>query len=47
MEEKVERGEVAVHLNNLSIETAGTDEVAAEGLEAALAMEVEGNRGSE
>ena len=34
-------------LNNLSIETAGTEEEAAEGLKAALAMEVEGDRGSE
>ena len=32
---------------NLSIETAGTDEEAAEGLAAALEMEVEEDRGSE
>ena len=38
---------MAARLNNLSIETAGTEEEAAEGLEAALEMKVEGDRGSE
>ena len=35
-----------LQMNNLTIETAGTEEEAAEGLEAALEMEVE-ERGSE
>ena len=35
---------MACLLNNLKIETAGTEEEATEGLEAALAMEVEGDR---
>ena len=34
-------------INNLSIETAGTEEEAAEGLAAALELEVENDRGSE
>ena len=34
-------------INNLRIETAGTEEEAAEGLEAALGMEVEAGGGSE
>ena len=34
-------------LNNLTIETAGTEEEAADGLKAALGMEVEEDRDSE
>ena len=34
-------------MNNLTIETAGTEEEAAEGLKAALEMEVEEDKGSE
>ena len=40
-------GEVAELINNLTIETAGTEEEAEEGLAAALEMEVEGDRVSE
>ena len=40
-------GEVAGQFNNLSIDTAGTQEEAEEGLAAALEMEVEGDRESE
>ena len=40
-EEEEERGGVAGLLNNLTIETAGTEEEATGGLEAALGMEVE------
>ena len=36
-----------LELNNLRIETAVTEEETEEGLEAALGMEVEGDRGSE
>ena len=39
--------EVAELINNLTIETAGTEEEAEEGLAAALEMEVEGDRVSE
>ena len=51
-EEEKEGGGVMAGLNNLNIETAGTEEEAAEGLEAALGMasqemEVEEDRGSE
>ena len=37
---------MAARLNNLSIETTGTEEEAAEGLAASLEMTVEGDRGS-
>ena len=37
---------MAARLNNLTIETAGTEEEAAEGISAALEMEVEEDRGS-
>ena len=37
---------MAACLNNLTIETAGTEEEAAEGLAAVLEMEVEEDRGS-
>ena len=47
MEEEDERGGVAGLLDNLTIETAGTEEEAAEGLKAALVVEVEGGMGSE
>ena len=40
-EEEEEGGGVVVGLNNLTIETAGTDVEVADGLEAALGMEVE------
>ena len=40
---KVENGGVAGLLNNLTIETGGTEEEVAEGLEAALEMEVVGD----
>ena len=39
--EKEETESVAVYFDNLNIETAGTEEEAAEGLEAALGMEAE------
>ena len=42
-EGEVERKGVAGLLNNLNIETGGTEEEAAEGLEATLEMEVEGD----
>ena len=48
--EEEERGEVLAGLGNLNIETAVTEEEAAEGLEVALEtqeMEVEGDGGSE
>ena len=50
--EAAEEGEeesegVAGLLNNLNIETAVTEEEAAEGLEASLGIEVEEDRGSE
>ena len=44
-EEEEEGGGVHEQLNNLRIETAGTEEEAAERLAASLAMEVEGDRG--
>ena len=43
--EEEERGVVARLPNNLTIKTAGTEEEAAEHLEAALGMEVEENGG--
>ena len=46
-EEEEESEGVAVLLNNLNIETAITEEEAAEGLEAALWMEVEEDSDSE
>ena len=46
-EKEEESGRMAARLNKLSIETAGTQEEAAEGLAAALEMEVEEDRGSE
>ena len=46
-EEEEEGGEIWVGLNNLTIETAGTEEEATEGLEVALGMEVEEVGGSE
>ena len=46
VEEEEERGGVARLLYNLTIETAGTEEEAAGGLKAAMAMEVEGYSGS-
>ena len=51
-EEEEEGGGVVEILNNLNIETAGTEEKAAEGLDAALGMsawemEVEEDKGSE
>ena len=45
-EEENESGGVLVGITNLSIETAGTQEEAEEGLVAALKMEVEEDRGS-
>ena len=46
-EEEEYSGGVTGLLHNLNIETAGTEEEAAEGLTAALEMEVEEDRGSE
>ena len=46
-EEEEESGRMMTRLTNLSIETAGTEEEAAEGLAAALEMEAEEDRGSE
>ena len=46
-EEEEEGGGIALGLNNLTIETAGTKEQAADGLEDALGMEVEEVEGSE
>ena len=46
-EEEEYRGGLAVLLNNLTIETAGTAEEATEHLEAALGMEVEAGGGRE
>ena len=40
-EEKEEGGGIAAGLTNLTIETMGTEEEAADGLEATLGMEVE------
>ena len=45
-EEEEENGRMADRLNNLTIETAGTEEEAAEGLAAFLEMEIEEDRGS-
>ena len=39
-EEEKERGGMEAQLNNLTIETAGTEKEAAEGLAASLAMEL-------
>ena len=47
MEGEGESGGVLYRINNLRIETAGTEEEAAEHLEAALGMEVESDGGSE
>ena len=47
VEEEEESGGVTARLNNLTIETAETEEEAAEHLEVALGMEVEEDRGSE
>ena len=47
VEEEEERGGVAGLLDNLTIDMEGTEEDAAEGLEAVLSMEVEGDRRSE
>ena len=47
MEEESDRGGVAGHLNEPSIGKAGMEEEAAEGIEAAFAMEVEGVKGGE
>ena len=44
-EQEEESGEVAGITSNLIIETAGTEEEAAEGLANALGMEVEGGQG--
>ena len=46
-EEEEESGVVVQAINNLTIEMAGTEEEAADGLEAALGMEVEEDRDSE
>ena len=46
-EEEEEGGGIEATLNNLTIDTAGTEEEAAEFFEAALGMEVEENGGSE
>ena len=48
-EEEDEEGGIEEKLNNLTIETAGTEEETTEGLEAALEMEVEddGSKGDE
>ena len=46
-EEEEERGVIEAALNNLTIETAGTEEEAAEGLVASLEMDVEEDTGSE
>ena len=46
-EEEEERGGVTGLLNNLTIETAGTEEEVAQGLATALEMEVYEDRGSE
>ena len=46
-EEEEESGGMKARLNNLIIETVGTEEEGAEGLAAALEMEVHGDRGSE
>ena len=46
-EEEEEREGLAGLLNNLTIETVGTEEEAAEGLTAALGMEIEEDRGGE
>ena len=46
-EQDKDGGEVAGLISNLTIETAGTEEEAAEGLAAALGMEVEEDRESE
>ena len=43
-EEEEESGRMAARLNNLSIETGGTEEEVAEGLAAAIEMEVEEDR---
>ena len=43
-EEEEEGGEIASRLNNLTIETVGTEEEAADDLEAALGMELEEDR---
>ena len=40
-DEEEERGGIAARLNDLTIETAGTEEEAAEGLAVALEMQVE------
>ena len=45
-EEEEESGDVLAGINNLRIETAGTEEEAAEHFEAALGMEVEAERRS-
>ena len=47
VEEEEEGGGISSGLLNLNIETAGTEEEAAEGLAEALVMEVEEDRGSE
>ena len=47
VEPEEEGAEVVACLNNLTIETAGTEEEAEEGTEVALEMVVEGDRGSE
>ena len=46
MEEEQEEGGITETLNNLTIETGGAEAEAAEGLEAALEMEVVGDGGS-
>ena len=46
-EEEEESGGVLTKINNLTIETAGMEEEAAEKLTAALEMEIEEDRGSE
>ena len=45
--EKKDMGGVAADMGNLTIETTGTEEGAAEGLVAALVMEIKEDRGSE
>ena len=45
-EEEEDSGGISARLNNLRIETAGTEDEAAEGLAASLEMEVEEDRGS-
>ena len=45
-DEEEQSGGITARLNNLNIETATTEEEAAEGLAAALALEVEEDRGS-